>query len=168
MDLNGAGFHVGFGSSISLLADGRRLAVGSPTKDVNFVDDGEAAVFDWNGLAWQQIGQSLRDGDDNLDRFGGSVSLSAAGDLLVVGGHEYTDTTGTARIYRLNGSVWQQQGAGLTGLRNGERFATAVALSGDGSTLISSAPFWRNSLDQQTGYVRVFKDSAPIFRDSFE
>jgi hypothetical protein len=67
MDLNGAGFHVGFGSSISLLADGRRLAVGSPTKDVNFVDDAEAAVFDWNGLAWQQVGQSLRDGVDNLD-----------------------------------------------------------------------------------------------------
>lgn len=167
-DLDGSGHQVSFGADISLSADGARLAVGAPQRDVAFVDDGEVRVYDWNGVSWQQVGQSIADGDDNLDRFGGSVSLSAAGDLLVVGGHEYTNTSGTARIYRSEGGLWRKLGTDLGGLGAGERFATAVAFSGDGSTLVSSAPLWRNSSNQELGYVRALRAPNPSGCDTLD
>lgn len=80
----------GWAYSISLNADGNRVAVGC--------SDASATVFLWDGSAWTQISK---------DEFalGHIVSLNAAGDRLLVG-YPTLDTIGTVGLYWWNGREW--------------------------------------------------------------
>ena len=76
-----------FGWAISLSADGKRLAVGSPAKH-NL--RGQVRVFDLSSGddAWKQVGYDLN-GPSNFDEYGNAVSLSGTGALLAVAAWRY-------------------------------------------------------------------------------
>ena len=71
----------GFGTSVSL--ENNRLAVGAPSDSEAGTEAGQARVYEYDGVAWAQIGGQRMIGDASQDWFGSSVSLS--GDFVAVG-----------------------------------------------------------------------------------
>ncbi len=76
-----------FGYSVSISDDGETIAVGAPSDDgMNGEVSGHVRIYqlDDDGTNWEQIGDDI-DGDAAGDGFGGSVSLSANGTIVVIG-----------------------------------------------------------------------------------
>ena len=140
------------GTSVSLSADGNRLAVGAPKADASTgsmgTDEGSARVFDWNenSLAWEQVGSTLF-GEGEGDNAGWVVSLSGDGNTVLVSApeneaaNENNQGAGNVRVFFWNDSTsdWEQQGQTLAGVSIGDRFGWAAALSADGTHLIVGA-----------------------------
>ena len=72
------------GWSVSLSAEGTRLAAGAPNNAGNGAFSGHARVYDWDGSAWVQVGIDI-DGEAADDFSGRSVSLSSDGGRLAIG-----------------------------------------------------------------------------------
>ncbi|MEL6658244.1 MAG: hypothetical protein AAFR36_17420, partial [Bacteroidota bacterium] len=135
------------GFSVSLSADGSRVAIGAYGNEANIGVEGigHVRVYDWNGTSWVQAGQDI-DGDGNLLSFTGyAVSLSGDGNRLAVGSPMFStalSTFGKFDIYDWDGSVWVRYAEGVPSQAINSEFGTTVALSTDGSTVISGAmPF---------------------------
>ncbi|MEZ4914982.1 MAG: hypothetical protein R2798_13085 [Chitinophagales bacterium] len=77
-----AGDHSGW--SVSLSADGSRLAIGARDNDGNGADAGQVRVYIWNGSTWVQIGADI-DGEAAGDWSGYAVALSADGSRVAIG-----------------------------------------------------------------------------------
>jgi hypothetical protein len=90
----------GLGNSVSVSADGKTIAVGTPWNDVSGTDSGAAYVFRWNGSTWVETKLSAGDGSGN-DRFGHRVAVSADGATVAVGAH-WDDVGSNSN----QGSVW--------------------------------------------------------------
>jgi hypothetical protein len=72
-----------YGETVSLSGDGNKLAVGA-RGIVAGNENGLVEVYEWSGIAWQIIGDTLK-GDSASDEFGKSVALSYDGNALLVG-----------------------------------------------------------------------------------
>ena len=130
------------GHSVSLSADGMVLFVGAPYHNLR----GLLNVFQWNGdvLDWDSYGNSISGGSDH-ELFGSSVSAALDGSMVVVGAPSNGLGSGCTRVYKYNtGSFrWVQQGQDLYGRNFESDFGTSVAISWDGTRVISSSPYTR-------------------------
>jgi hypothetical protein len=156
-----------FGHSVSLSADGSRLAVGATRDDSNATgvggnqaDNGAAGsgavyVFVRSGGAWTQEAYVKASNTGAGDQFGYSVSLSADGSRLAVGAYyEASNATGVGGdqanssasfsgavyVFVRSGGAWTQEAyvkASNTGAH--DWFGLSVSLSADGSTLAVGA-----------------------------
>jgi hypothetical protein len=143
-----------FGKTLSLSADGRRLAVGAA---YGAGGKGRVQVFDFDEATnvWNRVGQNL-DGEDVKD-WQGEVSMSSDGSVLAVGASG-TDTngsnSGSARVYELAGSTWTQKGQDLLGEKSLDVFgANHISLSGDGDCVAVGA----NHFDNERGKGYLFR-----------
>jgi FG-GAP repeat protein len=130
----------GFGSSVTLSADGDTALVGGSFDNAGA---GAAWVFTRSGSSWAQQGAKLTGtGGSGGSRFGSSVSLSADGSTALIGGAADDGNVGAAWVFTRSGSSWSQQGGKLTGAGGtGEgEFGTSVSLSADGSAAVIGAP----------------------------
>jgi FG-GAP repeat len=155
-----------FGFSVALSADGSTLAVSAPFEDSaatgingnqadnSMLNSGAVYVFTRTRTSWSQqayIKASNTGDPEEGDQFGYSVSLSADGNLLVVGaiGEDGAATTvngdekdnsapnaGAAYVFSRSGGAWSQQ-AYLKAANAGRNslFGYSVAVSGDGGTI---------------------------------
>jgi len=156
-----------FGSSVALSADGSTLAVGAFGEDSAATgvggnsgnaafDSGAAYVFTRTGTTWTQQAYVKASNTEGVDFFGESIALSADGSALAVGATlEDSATTGidgdpadnsaasAGAVYRFTRTgTWAHQAyVKATNTDAGDRFGGAVALSGDGSTLVVGASF---------------------------
>ena len=150
------------GGSISLSANGMRLAIGAPLNDGNGDAAGHVRVFDFNGTDWEQVGTDI-DGEALEDQ-AAVVSLSADGARLAVGAGSNNNASGDAaghvRVFDFNGTDWMQVGADIDGEARSNLFGNSVSLSSNGGRLAVGAP--RNSDIPNgiinRGHVRVFGD----------
>lgn len=143
------------GFSVALSDDGDTLAVGG-----SLDKDGVGAtwIFTRSGSSWSQQGEGLIGAGVAKAFQGFSVSLSADGNTLAVGGPGYqiggTPKIGAAWIFTRVGTTWTQSGPRLVGADesglSGQGFS--VALSGDGNTLASGGI----NDNSQTGATWVF------------
>jgi hypothetical protein len=104
---DGAAFDY-FGYSLSI--DGNVALVGADSNDDNGVDSGSAYVFRWNGSNWVQEQKLLPSDGAAFDYFG--YSLSIDGNVVLVGAVEDGDNgdeSGSAYVFRWNGSNWVQE-----------------------------------------------------------
>ncbi len=141
------------GWSVSLSANGSRLAVGAPDNDGTDINAGHVRVYDWNGTVWIQVGADI-DGEAGDDRFGSAVSFSADGNRLAVGARRNNGTSSNAghvRVYDWNGTAWVQAGADIDGISSNDNFGISVSFSADGSRLAVGA---RDNGGE--GYVRIY------------
>jgi DNA-binding beta-propeller fold protein YncE len=178
-----------FGAPIAVSADGSAVLVGG----LGDVPYGAAWVFSRSGGSWTEQAKLLPTGlvppTASYDRasFGAAVALSADGDTAFVsapgdstGGVE---DNGAVWVFVRSGTTWTQQGPKLVPNNvSGSHFGTALAVSGDGNTLVAtgnrytsgaawvftrSGDVWNQqaqltvSDDNGTG----FGDSAAISRD---
>ncbi len=156
-----------FGDAISLSADGLTLAVGAPAESSASATvegtqsnndspmSGAVYIFVSSNGSWQQESYIKANSLSVDDKFGGAVSLSANGDLLVVGaigedsaatgvnGNQEDNTSassGAVYVFSRENKRWQQDAylkASNTG--EGDYFGDAVSVSGDGNTLAVGA-----------------------------
>ena len=158
-DIDGENNSSASGSSVSLSSDGSTLAIGA-TSNTNFNGDasGHVRVLEWSGDEWLRKGCDL-DGEGAGDLFGASVSLSGDGNILVVGGMNndgVASNAGEARIYMWAESLWKQYDMDLNGDVANAKFGSAVAVSGDGSTVVIGAR--GNALGGTTVYRSACED----------
>ena len=116
----GAGGPALQGNSVSLSADGNTAIVGG------YADNGNAgAAWVWtrSGGVWTQQGTKLVGlGAVWNAGQGTSVSLSADGNIAIVGGSGDDNGAGAAWVWKRSGGVWTQQGTKLVGTGTGGAF----------------------------------------------
>jgi hypothetical protein len=144
------------GGSVSLSKNGTVLAIGN-TSSSGYNRPGYTRVYGWNGTVWTQLGGDII-GEANGDESGSSISLSADGSIVGIGGWKNDGSgnllgdSGHVRVYKYtpNKTVavtaqtdpsfgpigWIRLGADIDGEGNIEYSGCEVSLSADG-TIIS-------------------------------
>jgi len=141
----------------SISADGNTLAVEAYSYDETTDLYSEyVRVYRYNGSSWQPLGSDISDNTYDYD----SPSISADGSTLAVE-VEFDDfVTGLdsefVRVYRYNGSSWQQLGADINDVSYG---IDDPAISADGTTVALKL----ESYDDITG---VFTEDVRVYRYS--
>ncbi len=137
--------------AVSLSADGNTAVVGGGGDNGG---DGAAWVWTRSGGVWTQQGAKLVGSGASGHARQGVVSLSADGDVAIVGGLYDDGNTGAAWVWtRSDGvwtrseGVWTQEGTKLVGSGAvGAAFqGVSVCLSGDGKTAIVGGPSDNNN-----------------------
>lgn len=157
-DIYGEGQADYFGKSVSISADGSRLAVGAYRNDGNGINSGHVRVFELLGGSWVQLGGDI-DGEYPGDESGSAISLSHDGARVAVGANfndENGRNAGHVRIYELSNGVWTQMGLDIDGEALGDNSGHSVSLSSDGSIVAIGAPL-NDSIGLDAGHVRVFQ-----------
>ena len=130
-----------FGCSVSINEDGTIALIGAYADDDNGSDSGSAYIYKWNGSNWVETKLTASDGDAD-NRFGFSVSISADGTTALIGAYGDADNgsyTGSAYIYKWNGSNWAETKLTASDGEGADNFSRSVSISGDGSTALIGA-----------------------------
>lgn len=137
-DIDGTNPDEEFGYSLTMSADGYKIAVGSRKNSDKGEDAGEVLVFTYSNNVWMQLGQDIQ-GEFAGDQSGRSISLSMDGSRLAIGASNNNGTafgSGQARVFEIseiNGDQrWMQLGQDLDGATSGDQFGRSISLSGDG------------------------------------
>ena len=155
-DIDGEAADDRFGDSVSLSADGSRLAIGAGANDGNGYRSGHARVYQWSGTAWVQLGADI-DGKAVDERFGESVSLSSDGNQLAIGAPAANETgPGLVRVYQWLDADWVQLGVDIDGEAADDRSGGSVSLSSDGYRLAIGAS-GNDGNGDRSGHVRVYQ-----------
>lgn len=145
-----------FGASLDTDADGDTLAIGASDNDDSFTDAGQVQVFRFSEGSWSVLGSAVN-GVATEDYFGTSVSLSDDGTRVAIGAPFHgAGNTGQVRVFEYSGGSWTLMGSAIDGEDSGERFGNAVAISGDGSTVVMAAPY-NDDAGTDRGEVRVYR-----------
>ncbi|MCY1070633.1 FG-GAP repeat protein [Nannocystis sp. RBIL2] len=154
-----------FGSALALSADGTTLAVAAPNEESksagingdqndNSLESGAVYMFTLEDGAWSQQAYIKASNPGKSDSFGFTVALASDGDTLAVGAPSKdlaatevdgdqpngAANAGALYVFSRQGHAWQQE-ANLKApnAKEGDYFAGAIALSGDGSILVAGA-----------------------------
>jgi hypothetical protein len=123
------------GVSVALSGDGNTAIIGGSNDNGSA---GAAWVFTRSGATWSQQAKLVGTDAIGATALGNSASLSADGNMAIVGGQGDNINVGAAWVYTRSGGVWSQQtklvGTGAIGAAN-QGFS--VSLSADGNTAIS-------------------------------
>jgi len=139
------------GTSVDLSADGNTLSVGG-IDDNNGI--GATWIFTRESNTWTQQAKLVGSGFTPGARQGISVSLSADGNTLAVGGKVGPNSIGPTWIFTRSGSIWTQQGNKLEiGATISNMGFTSVSLSADGNTLAVSLDIQETLIFTRTGTV---------------
>ena len=123
------------GVAVSLSADGNTLAIGGPSNDSN---NGATWIFTRSGTTWTQQGNKLiGTGSLITAQQGRSLSLSANGNTLAIGGYTDNSNKGATWIFTRSGTTWTQQGNKLIGTNasGNAQQGISLSLSSTGNTL---------------------------------
>jgi hypothetical protein len=159
-DIIGEAFSDHSGYSVSLSADGNRVAIGAPDNGLvegegaNF---GQVRVYENQSGSWVQIGDDI-DGENPEDNSGYAVSLNQDGSVVAIGAPNNSNATtgagaGHVRVYRYQADDWVQIGDDIDGEATTDKFGGAVSLNNVGNILAVGA-IDNNSM----GHVRVFEN----------
>ena len=162
-DIDGEAAGDQMGRSVSLSADGSRLAIGATYNDDNGTDSGHVRVYRWSGTNWVQIGADIN-GEAADDYSGGSVALSFEGNRVAIGasGNDGNGTdSGHVRVFQWSGTAWTQLGNDIDGeaAKDYSGNMGSLALSSDGSRVAIGA-FGNDDNGNSAGHVRVYQWSG--------
>ena len=145
------------GSSVSLSANGSVVAIGSKRNDDNGSYAGHVRIYTYDGTLWRQLGTDI-DGEESGDESGSSVSLSADGSVVAIGAYLNDgngSNAGHVRIYRYDGTSWEQLGIDIDGETAGSQSGGSVSLSADG-TKVAIGAISNDGNGTDAGHVRVY------------
>lgn len=158
-DIDGEGNGDRSGWSVSLSADGKRLAIGAILNDGGGSNTGHVRIYEEDNGTWNKIGQDI-DGKGAFDRSGFSVSLSTNGLRVAIGaiynsGNGYN--AGHVRIYQDSSGIWKQVGNDIDGELDGDECGRSVSLSANGRRIAVGAHY-NDGNGLSSGHARVFED----------
>jgi len=166
VDIDGEAAGDRSGGTVSLSADGNRLAIGAERNDDNGSDSGHVRVYQWSGSVWEQLGFDI-DGEAADDESSDSISLSPDGNRLAIGAR-FNDGNGAfsghVRVYQWSGTDWTQLGADMDGEVASDQSGSAVALSSDGNRLAIGAKAADGANAVYSGHVRVYRWSGTVWQ----
>lgn len=142
------------GSSVSLNANGTIFVAGAPFDDY-------VRVYQNNSGTWTQVGSDIT-AESSGDSFGWSVSISADGNTIAIGGTSNDDNgtdAGHVRVFQNNAGTWTQVGQDIDGEAAGDFFGQSVSISADGSIVAVGASL-NDGNGSNSGHVRVFENIA--------
>jgi hypothetical protein len=156
-----------FGYSVSLNAAGDILAAGAPLDNTAAGSQaGSTYVFTRSGSAWTQQ-QKITDIGSGRDRFGFSVSLNSAGDVLAAGA--YLDDTaegvdaGSVYVFTESGGVWTLQQKITDIGAPGDRFGDYVSLDSPGTTLAIGSNLDDTGAGVNSGSAYIFVEDGGVW-----
>ena len=129
------------GHSVSLSNDGSTVAIGATNNDGNGNKSGHTRIYKWDGSNWNKLGSDI-DGEAAGDESGVSVSLSSDGSTVAIGAINNDgngNKSGHTRIYKWDGSNWNQLGSDIDGESANDHSGNWVSLSGDGTIIAIGA-----------------------------
>ena len=146
----------GSGWSVSLAADGSKLAVGSPSQDKVRVYSHNEAEEKWQNVGAEVVGKAKG------NEFGGAVSLSADGTRLAVGARSSRIGRGQVRVFQYDeaSQTWSQVAIDIDGAFLTDALGWSVSLSPDGKKVAIGSPSAlavRTASFQGTGRWRYLK-----------
>ncbi|MGB5941629.1 MAG: T9SS type A sorting domain-containing protein [Leeuwenhoekiella sp.] len=160
-NIDGDATNYRLGTSVSLSADASIVAIGAPFHFIPGVGAlaGRVRIYQFNEgtSSWEQLGGNI-DGEAGSERSGVSISLSADGTTVAVGAPLNSaggNTSGTVRIYKLDGASWQKIGQDINGEAVNDNSGSSVSLSASGNTVAIGAPF-NDGTGSNSGHVRIF------------
>ena len=158
-DIDGEAAGDGSGISVSISADGLRVAIGADFNDGTASGAGHVRVYEEVNGSWVQVGSDI-DGEAAGDRSGWGVSMSSDG-LRVAIGAASNDGTGSnadhVRIWEeVNGS-WVQVGNDIDGEAAGDVSGYSVSLSSDGLRVAIGGE-QNDGTASDAGHVRVYEE----------
>ena len=162
--INGAAAEDQLGSSVSLSADGTRIAVGSLLNDDNGNNTGHVRIYEESGGVWSQIGADIN-GSKVDDQSARSISLSADGSRIAISSILNDDNgmnAGQVKLYEENGGIWSQIGADINGENAEDNFGFSVSLSSDGMRVAIGA-ILNDGTATNAGHVRIYEESGGIW-----
>jgi hypothetical protein len=124
-----------FGAAVALSGDGNTALIGANNEGLGA---GAAYVFVREGSTWHEVQKLEPPGRTSRAKFGWSVAISRDGQTALIGAPQQGTNEGSDWVYHRNGEVWEEQAqlnAGEPGAEN--RFGWSVALSADGSTVLT-------------------------------
>ena len=139
IDLVGEAVDDMFGFSVSMSADGKRVAIGAIGNDGAGSNAGHVRVYAESGGAWTQVGADIN-GEAAGDESGRSVSISADGTRVTIGADDAGPDAGHVRVYAESGGTWTQVGADIDGEAAGDESGRSVSMSADGTHVAIGAP----------------------------
>ena len=160
-----------FGFDVSLSSDGDTVLIGAPYSDTGVDNAGAAHIFTRSGTTWTEEAKIQASDLEASDQFGYSVAISDDGNTAVIGAWR-EDTTasdaGAAYTFTRSGTTWTQQAKLLpsVGIAT-DYFGEAVAISGDGETVLVGAYLANSFTDSKTdiGAVFVFTRSGTTWTE---
>ncbi|MCR9290963.1 MAG: T9SS type A sorting domain-containing protein [Bacteroidetes bacterium] len=156
LDLLGDENNILFGSSVSISADGNRIAVGAELfANSSFELVGSVKVYEWVNGNWMQMGNNIN-GTEDFDFLGHAVSLSSDGNIIAISGSGSSNgpVTGKVKVFEWLGDTWVQQGSDIQGEAIGDWFGHSLALSSDGSHVVTGG-IYNDGNGTDVGHVRV-------------
>jgi hypothetical protein len=148
------------GYSVSINDNGTIVAIGAPDNDGTGVNSsGHTRVYQYNGTVWNQLGQDID--SEAPDESGHSVSINSDGTIVAIGA-PYADGTGTGvsgyvRIYRYDGTVWNQLAQDIDGEVVSDFSGWSVSMSSDGGRVAIAAYTNDGTTTSKAGHVRVYE-----------
>jgi len=149
------------GYTVSLSNDGKVLAIGAYGNDGNGDWSGHVRVYIWNDTSstWEKRGDDI-DSEAAGDTSGRYVSLSSDGTVLAIGapynsGNGYY-RSGHVRVYKWNGSSWEQKGIDIDGEAANDNSGWSVSLSSNGNVVAIGA-LYNDGNGSNSGHVRVYE-----------
>ncbi len=156
-DLVGDVGKTGFGRSMAMTDDGKRLIIGGD----NYVKVLEKLNF---GSPWTQIGQTL-EGESASDNFGVDVAISSSGNRIVIG-NSASDiggaNAGYARVYDLVGNTWTPVGGDITD-GTGDNAGAGVDIASNGTRVAVSFSGDDNVNGTNAGAVRTYDMNGGVW-----
>lgn len=140
-DLDGVRSLEEFGHSVSINANGTRLAVGGKNYSGVVAEGGIVRTYEWNGQSWDSLAPSFR-GTELGANLGSSVSLNRDGNTLVIGSPKSNNQYGITQVFDWNGAAWVQRGSDIPGTAGnlGPNSGTAIDVSEDGNFIAIGEP----------------------------
>lgn len=140
-----------FGYSVSISGDA--IAVGAPLDSDGGRFSGSVYIFRRNGTSWNEEAKLSASDAAAGDLFGFSVSIN--GDAFITGAPEDDIDSGSAYIFRVNGTDWNQEAK----LKAGDsapfhEFGNSVSISGD-SVVVGS--FFDGHSGTRSGSAYIFQ-----------
>ncbi|MCK9516969.1 MAG: FG-GAP repeat protein [Ottowia sp.] len=145
-----------FGWAVDISGDGNTAVVGAKGNSTN---KGAVYVFIKDGTNWTEQAKLVANDGTTEEFFGYSVAISDDSNTIVVGAYKEDGTAtdmGAAYIFVKTGTNWFQQ-AKLTDdeILGSDYFGWSVAISGDGNTVVISAPY-SDTVALSSGTIYVF------------
>lgn len=147
------------GSSLSLSADGKIVAIGAYSNSGNGSNSGHVRIFQYNEITgvWIQIGQDIDGASSGYEISFNEFGFSSDGNFIAIGARQWNlSLPGEVRVFQNISNVWTQIGQTLVGENNDDQFGSAVTLSNNGDILAVSA-INNNINGQRSGSVKVYQ-----------
>jgi len=132
-----------YGSSVDISSDGNYAIVGGQFNTVNLANQGSAYIFIRSGSTWTQQVRLVAPDTTGSEYFGWSVSISSDGTYAIIGARSKNSGTGSAYIFKRDGSSWTQTTTANLLATDGavqDYFGSSVSISGDGTYAVVGAP----------------------------